>query len=106
MATSPSTADFLVDQMSDAGTIRSRKMFGEYAVYCDEKVVALICDDRLFVKPTVAGRAFIGKVEEAPPYPQAKPHFQIEEDKWEDREWLSALIRKTAAELPAPKKKK
>jgi len=25
-------------------------MFGEYALYCGDKVVALVCDDQLFVK--------------------------------------------------------
>lgn len=106
MATKQSTVDFLADQVSSAGVIRSRKMFGEYALYCDEKVVALICDDKLFVKPTVAGRAFAGTLEEAPPYPGSKPYFLIEEDRWEDSAWLTELIRVTAGELPVPKLKK
>jgi TfoX/Sxy family transcriptional regulator of competence genes len=106
MATKQSTVDFLADQVSQAGMIRSRKMFGEYALYCDEKVVALICDDKLFVKPTVAGRAFAGTLEEAPPYPGSKPYFLIEEDRWEDSAWLTELIRLTAGELPVPKLKK
>ncbi len=106
MATKQSTVDFLVDQMRDAGQIRSRKMFGEYAIYCNGKVVALVCDDCLFVKPTVSGRNFIRNVTEAPPYPNAKLHFLIEEDRWEDLEWLSELIKKTCAELPEPKRKK
>ncbi len=106
MATKQSTADYLTDQMSDAGEIRSRKMFGEYAIYCDDKVVALICDEQLFVKPTDAGRKFLRDVIEAPPYPSAKPHFFIEGDRCEDREWISELIALTAAALPPPKKKK
>lgn len=96
MATKQSTADYLVDQMTGAGDIRIRKMFGEYALYCNDKVVALICDDQLFVKPTDAGRDFLGSVEEAPPYPQAKPHFLIPEERWEEREWLSQLILLTS----------
>ena len=106
MATKQSTAEYLVDQMSGAGDVRIRKMFGEYAVYCDDKVVALICDDMLFVKPTAAGKSFIGTVVEAPPYPQAKPHYRIDGDQCEDREWLSMLIAKTADELPQAKRKK
>ena len=106
IATSQSTADFLVDQLKDAGHIRSRKMFGEYALYCDDRVVALICDDRLYVKPTAAGKEFLGNVAESPPYPGAKPHFVVEEDRWEDSAWLCELIMKTAAQLPVPKKKR
>jgi DNA transformation protein len=52
MATSRSTTEFILDQLSAVPNVRVRKMFGEYALYCDEKVVALICDDQLFVKIT------------------------------------------------------
>ena len=106
MATQESTADFLIDQLSDAGVVCCRKMFGEYALYCDEKVVALICDDKLFVKPTDAGRTFAGQPEEAQPYPGSKPFLLVEEDRLEDKEWMTKLIRMTAEALPAPKPKK
>ncbi len=52
MASSQGTVDFIVEQMASAGTVSARKMFGEYGIYCDGKMVALVCDDRLFVKPT------------------------------------------------------
>jgi TfoX/Sxy family transcriptional regulator of competence genes len=96
--------EYVSDQMRDAGRVSFRKMFGEYAVYCDGKVIALVCDDRLFVKPSIAGREFIGHPVEAPPYPGAKPYFLIE-DRLEDREWLAELVRRTADELPEPKPK-
>jgi TfoX/Sxy family transcriptional regulator of competence genes len=105
MASDLSFVEFVVDQMENTGTVTYRKMFGEYAVYCNGKVVALICDNRLFIKPTESGRSFIGDVVEAPPYPGAKMSFLIE-DKLEDREWLSHLVRITAKELPEPKPKK
>ena len=90
--------------MENAGTITYKKMFGEYALYSDGKVVALVCDNQLFVKPTEGGRSFIGDVVEAPPYPGAKMSFLIE-DKIDDREWISELIRITAKELPKKNKK-
>jgi TfoX/Sxy family transcriptional regulator of competence genes len=115
MSSDQSFVDFIIDQIHNAGAITYKKMFGEYALYSDGKVVALICDDKLFVKPTVGGRRFIeesgaadegpGRVVEAPAYPGAKPSFLIE-DKVEDREWLSQLIRITRDELPVPKPKK
>jgi TfoX/Sxy family transcriptional regulator of competence genes len=80
-------------------------MFGEYGIYCRGKIVALFCDDQLFVKPTAAGKVFIGKVKEGPPYPGAKPWFLIAGDRCEDGEWLSELVRLTERELPAPKPK-
>ena len=105
MASDLDFVKFIVDQMEGSGTIRYRKMFGEYAIYCNEKVVALVCNDQLFVKITPAGRAFIDNVVEAPAYPGAKPSFLIE-DQLEDKEWLSELIALTEKELPEPKKKK
>ncbi|MDM7925969.1 MAG: TfoX/Sxy family protein [bacterium] len=96
---------FIVDQIANAGSISCRKMFGEYAVYCDQKVIALICDNQFYVKPTDSGRAFIEDVLESPPYPGAKNHFLIE-DRIDDREWMAELIRRTARELPEPKMKK
>jgi len=98
MASDKSFVEFLVDQMGNAGTISHRAMFGEYAIYCDGTVVALVCDNQLFVKPTQGGRAYIGKPNEAAPYPGAKLYFLIE-DAFEDREWIGGLIRKTAQEL-------
>ncbi len=105
MASQQSTVDFIVEQMSGAGTISARKMFGEYAIYCDGKMVALVCEDRLYVKPTLGGRAVAEACGEGSPYPGAKPHLLIDGDRWEDGEWLAKVIRTSAAELPLPVKK-
>ncbi|AFG36491.1 TfoX/Sxy family protein [Spirochaeta africana] len=104
MASSQEIVDFICEQIQDAGEIRSRKMFGEYAVYCNNKVIGLICQDSLYIKPTKAGRAYIGVPTEVPPYNGAKPYFLVE-DQVEDREWLSELVRQTEQELPPPKKR-
>jgi len=80
-------------------------MFGEYGIYSDGKIFGLICDNMLYIKPTKSGKEFIGNVVEAPPYPGAKPYFLIE-DKIDNSEWLSELVRITVNELPVPKPKK
>jgi len=105
MASDENFVKFIAEQVETVGNIRYRKMFGEYALYCNEKVVALICDNQLFVKRSNAGRAFIGDVVESPAYKGARPSFLIK-DQCEDKEWLSELIRLTEKELPLPKKKK
>lgn len=105
MATQQSTIDFLLKQMSGAGTITAKKMFGEYGLYCDEKIVALVCDDNLFLKPTDAGEKFLGGYVEGYPYPGAKPYFLIPNEKWTDPKWLSQLVKVSAQQLPPPKKK-
>lgn len=105
MASDKSFVDFVVDQIQEAGEVSSRMMFGEYVVYVNKKVVALICDNKLFVKPTTGGRKFIHDVVEAPPYEGAKNCFLIE-DKVDDSEWLTQLIKISHEELPEPKPKK
>jgi TfoX/Sxy family transcriptional regulator of competence genes len=105
MSSKQHNVEFVLEQMSAAGNVSVRKMFGEYAIYSADKVVALFCDDQLFLKPTDAGRAFLGKVKEAPPYPGAKPYFLITGDCCEDGEWLSELVRVTERALPKPKPK-
>lgn len=105
MASDQNFVDFVLEQIKNAGAITAKKMFGEYGIYADGKIFGLICDNKLFIKPTISGRKFIGNVVEAPPYVGAKPSFLIEE-KIEDSEWISELVRITLKELPAPKKKK
>jgi len=79
MATDPDFPKFVADQIDAKCDVSYRKMFGEYVLYSKAKVVALICDNQLFMKPTEAGRAFIGDVVEAPPYPGKNPFFLIQE---------------------------
>lgn len=105
MASEQKFVDFVVEQIQKVGTISTKKMFGEYGIYADDKIFGVICENKLFVKPTEAGRNFIGDPVEMPAYEGAKPSFLIEE-KIEDKDWLSELVRVTLKELPAPKAKK
>lgn len=105
MASDQDFVDFVVDQIAADCRITQRKMFGEYGLYSHGTIFAVVCDNRLFVKPTDAGRDYIGEPVEAPAYPGAKPSFLIEE--LEDGEWLSELVRVTTRELESrPKRKK
>ena len=95
---------FVTDQIDGRCEVTYRNMFGEYVLYSKGKVVALICDNQLFIKPTDAGRKYIGDVVESPPYPGAKPFFLIQ-DEIEDQEWLTQLIAVSEKSLPMPKPK-
>jgi len=105
MATQQSIVDYILDQLSGL-EVRARKMFGEYALYCDDKVVALVTDDTLFIKITPAGRAYAGaQFREGRAYPGAKAAMLVNEEMIEDREWLKGLVRLTADALPIPRPK-
>ena len=102
MASDHKFVDYILDQIDISGQVTCKKMFGEYGLYFGNKLFALVCDNKLFIKPTPSGRQFIGDIVEAPPYPGAKPSFLISE-KLDDRDWLKKLVRVTVAELPEPK---
>lgn len=107
MKTKQSTIDYILDQLISVGDVSARKMFGEYALYCDNKVVALVCRDTLFVKITEQGKEFVGKhYRWGHAYKGARTSMVMDDNRIEDREWLSELIRITADSLPAPKPKK
>lgn len=106
MATQQRTSDFLLEQAAGAGAVAAKPMFGEYGVYVDGKMIGSVCEDQLFVKPTVSNRAYAEPVSDAPPYPGAKPQMLIAADRWDNAEWLGELLRVTAAELPTPKPRK
>ena len=103
MASNRRTVEFFVEQAAAAGAVSARPMFGEYGLYCDGKMVGIIGEDQLFIKPTAMGRSFAGGADEVSPYPGAKPCLLIKPDRWDDAEWMSELVRITAAELPPPK---
>jgi TfoX/Sxy family transcriptional regulator of competence genes len=105
MASDRSFVEYVVDQLDEDCAVTYKMMFGEYGLYSNGKLFGLICDDRLFIKPTEDGRAFIPDAVEAPPYPGAKPSLLIG-DHIEDAEWLSELVRITTRALPVPKPKK
>lgn len=104
MGSDLSFVEYVADQLADDCGATYRMMFGEFGLYSHGILVGVICDNQLFIKPTEGGRAFIGNVTEAPPYPGAKPSFLIE-SQIDDGAWLSELVRITARERP-PKKKK
>jgi TfoX/Sxy family transcriptional regulator of competence genes len=103
MASGINTIQFICDQAGLGKRLTYRKMFGEYALYLDGKVVALVCDDQLFLKPTPEGRKFLGSVSEAPPYPGAKDFYLLSAD-LDDPDRLSEVLRITARALPEPRK--
>ena len=105
MASTPSTIDFIVDQLASAGAVSAKKMFGEYGLYLEGRMFALVCDDVLYFKPTEAAADFLPAPEMAPPYPSAKPCLVIPAERWEDRDWLGDFARATARALPLPKPK-
>ena len=104
MASNADFVEYIADQCSGAGEIVTKKMFGDYAIYCNGKIFGLICDDCLYLKPTKAARVLLREEVLRPPYEGAKDYFYIADV--DDRDYLSMLVGETCKELPEAKKRK
>lgn len=105
MATQKETVEFILEKLGDPGSFAIRAMFGEYALYAKGKVVALICDDQLFVKILPASEGLEALCEKAPPYPGAKLHYVVEEGLLSTLQSLPDILLAISESLPAKKKK-
>ena len=104
MSSSIDFVKYIEDQWGKAGDIVTKKMFGDYGIYCDGKIFGLICDDKFYLKPTEAVRHLLRTVEMRPPYEGAKEYFYIEDI--DDQDYLSTLVKETCQSLPEPKPKR
>lgn len=106
MATTNATLERLRDLYGGDRDWEARKMFGEFAIYLDGKLVGLVCDDRLFVKPLEAARSVLGSAATlSPPYPGAKDHLVPSEAYLARPGALDALVESLWHALPTPKPK-
>ena len=103
MSSRPETLAFLLDQLGELPGLRTRRMFGEYCLYVQDKPVAFLCDDLLYVKPTPAGEALMQPPAWGRFYDKARPHLLVSPERWEERDWLRRLLLATADALPPPK---
>lgn len=96
---------YVLEQIGPAGDISVRKMFGEYGLYMDGKVMGLICDNQVFLKKTGAGTDLLGEdAMEGYAYPGAKASFVFEN--LDDQDFVIEVLRATWEQLPYPKPKK
>jgi TfoX/Sxy family transcriptional regulator of competence genes len=105
MATDLNFIDHILETARLGARLTYKKMFGEYALYLDEKVVAFACDNSLFIKPSQAVASLAPDLPQGPPYPGAKD-YPIADELLDDPDLLRRLIEETAALMPLPKPKK
>ena len=102
MASSPDFVNYICEQLEGLGTVRSRKMFGEYMVYLNDKPVVIICDDRPMVKMLPCLAELLQDRPTEPPYEGARDHYLLDPD---DRDTLREAVRLAEEVTPLPKKK-
>ena len=90
MATDRIFIDYVAEQLGLGARLTHKKMFGEYALYVDEKVVAFACDDSLFIKPNEAVAKLHPELPQRPPYPGAKD-YPVADELLDDGEALRRI---------------
>ena len=105
MSTQKETVEFIIGKLGNPKRFSARAMFGEYALYADGKVVALVCDNQLYVKILPASEQLGEICEKGPPYPGAKPHYIVEEDMLSTLDTLPHILLDISKSLPEKKKK-
>jgi TfoX/Sxy family transcriptional regulator of competence genes len=102
MATSQDFIEYVAEQVGLGSRLTFKKMFGEYAIYVDGKVVAFVCDNSLFIKPSSAVVSLAPGLPQRPPYPGAKD-YPVADELLDDTDALRRLITETAALMPVKK---
>ncbi|MES2915091.1 MAG: TfoX/Sxy family protein [Pseudomonadota bacterium] len=101
MGSRPEALAHVLDCLSTL-PIAYRKMMGEYVLYLDAKVVAVIGDDRLWLKATPGGLAYLPDCPRAAPFLGAKDWIDAD-SALDDPDLLIAALQAVADDLPAPK---
>ena len=104
MATQPSFVEYVAEQAALGDRLTAKRMFGEYGLYIDGKVVAFACDDSLFVKPTAATETLTAALPRRPPYPGAKG-YPVADELLDDSDALRRLLLATFEGVPVAKAK-
>ncbi len=105
MATDLEFVEYVAEQAALGDRLAWKKMFGEYALYLDGKVVAFACDNSVFVKPSAAADTLAPGLPRQPPYPGAKD-YPVADELLDDGDALRTLLLRTAELMPLPRPKK
>ena len=105
MATTADFIEYVCEQIRGVGLVRSRKMFGEYMVYVNDKPILLVCDNIVYVKMLDCIAAQMENADKGFPYTGAKEHYILDID---DAEFAKEIVRilEPVTAIPKPKKKK
>ena len=106
MSTKREFVEWIVDTVNDK-KVTTRAMFGEFALYYDKKVVALICDNTFFLKITKNTTKILETnphtkakgIKTGPAYPGSKDFYILPEEILENRESLKELLKECAKDV-------
>ena len=103
MASKETFVAFVCDQLQGVGAIRSRKMFGDFMIYVNDKPLLLLCDDTVFVKKLPALAELLRNAPCGVPYEGSKEHYILDP---EDTELLRKTVEIMEPLTPLPRARK
>ena len=107
MATSKDFVVYLQDCLRHVRSLRFKSMFGEYAMYAEDTVVALVCDQTVFIKLSDGTTALLAdRVKLGLPFPGAKPAYMLTEGELEDDDLMTQVIAAVLRDRVAKVRKK
>jgi len=93
MPTSKNFIAYLDDCLRDISGTRFKAMFGEYALYLNDVVVGLVCDQTLFVRITEETSVLLhSRVKTGLPYDGARPAYALTEAELEDDDLMGRVL--------------
>lgn len=105
MATTVDYIEFVCEQIGSTGSIRYKKMFGEYLVYLDDKPILTVCDNTVFVKKLDCLADQMQEAETGFPYSGAKEHYILDIDQGDFARRIVTILEANTP-IPKPRKKK
>ncbi len=100
MATTTEYMHYVCERLEAFGSIRAKKMFGEYMVYLNDKPILSICDNTVFAKKLPEIEALMRNADCGLPYEGAKEQYILDID---DDALLQKLVPILEAVIPLPK---
>lgn len=89
MATSQDFIDYVLDCLGNNKNITTKKMFGEYALYFDKRVVAFVCDNVFYLKINEETTRELEdlkiNLKKGQAYPGSKDYYIVSEDIFENK---------------------
>lgn len=104
MATSAEYIEFVRERIEKFGAIRTRKMFGEYMVYLNDRPILTVCDNTVYVKKFAELADIMKDAQCGFPYDGAKECYILDIENGELTQRVIPILGEIVP-LPKPKKK-
>jgi len=102
MASDIDFVNYVMDQLNGVGIITSKKMFGEYMIYVNQKPIIGIYNNTAYIKMLDCIKTLCKNNEKGFPYEGAKEHYILDID---NKNILKKIVMELEKVILIPKKR-